>query len=135
LTAQGTRYVKDSLSTSNAALERRQIVLYCLPDDRGVNALVVVAQDVANAGKVLPADILMLRFQIAAEMAAGFRNNFYSTLDRGAQQPRALVVTDRLASKRFVDATNCFKHIADAQQRRSRDHSENPRRLGLNLLP
>jgi hypothetical protein len=51
--------------------ERRQIVFDGLPNDRGINALIVVPQDVAYPGDILPANILVLRFRVGAEMAAG----------------------------------------------------------------
>jgi hypothetical protein len=49
--------------------------------------LIVVPQDVAYAGNILPAHILVLRFQVTTEVTAGFGNNFDATLDRRAQQP------------------------------------------------
>jgi hypothetical protein len=90
-------------------------------------------QDVADTGNILPANFLMLRFQLAPKMTAGFRDNLYSALDRGTQQPGALVITKRFSGKRLLDPADAFKHIVDTQQRTSRDHSENPRRLSFDL--
>jgi hypothetical protein len=53
-------------------LERRQIVFDRPPDNRGINALVVVPQNVADTGDIRPAHGLVLRFQVAAEVATGF---------------------------------------------------------------
>jgi hypothetical protein len=86
-------------------LEWRQIVFDRPPNDRSVDALVVVPQNVADAGNILPADILVLRFLVAAEMTAGFRNDLDATLDCRAQQPRALVVAKGFSGKRLFDST------------------------------
>jgi len=68
-------------------LEWWQIVFDCFPDNRGVNALIVVPQNVAYSGDIFPAHVLVLGFQVTAEMPAGFRNNLDAALDRRAQQP------------------------------------------------
>lgn len=53
-------------------LERRQIVLHGFPDNRGVDTRIIVPQNIAYSGNILPTNILVLGFQVAAKMPTGF---------------------------------------------------------------
>jgi hypothetical protein len=55
-----TLILERGLDGQQRFLERREIVLHGIPDNLAVDTLILMAQNVANAGNVFPADILML---------------------------------------------------------------------------
>lgn len=67
-------------------------------------------------------------------MAAGFGNYLDAAFNSGAQQPRALVVTEGFAGDGFLYSSNAFEHVVNAQQRRAGSHLEDSRCLGLDLF-
>lgn len=69
VSAELTANRKDSL------LELRQVVFDRSPDDLAVHTLVVVTQNVTDAGNVLPSNILVGRFQLMTKVPARLRND------------------------------------------------------------
>src|SRR4029078_9106286 len=94
-------FLERSLDGQQRFLERRQIVFHGVPDNLAVNPLILMSQDVANAGYVLPAHILMLRLKLAAEMTASFGNHFDATLDSGSQNPGTFEISERFCDVNF----------------------------------
>ena len=75
------------LEREQRCLQGWQVVLDGLPDDRRVNTLVFVPENVANACDILPPDIAVPNFQLIGEVTASFRDNLYSSLDCRTQNP------------------------------------------------
>jgi hypothetical protein len=67
-------------------LERRQVVLHRSPDNLAVYTLIVVAQNVADAGNVLPTNILVGELKLAAEMPPPSPEQSLEPLDVGRQR-------------------------------------------------
>jgi len=109
------------------------VILQRAPDDACVDALVLMAEDVAYSGNVPPAHVLVGGFQLAAEVAAGLGDDFYSAFDRGPQQPGALIVAVGFSLYGVLNPANAFQHVVDAQQGRTRRHLEDPGGLRLDL--
>src|SRR6267154_4574498 len=84
-------------------LERRQIVFHRVPDNLAIYPLILVAQDVADTGDVLPAHVLMLRFEFTAEVAASFGNHLDAALDSRPQNPGTFEIAKILARDSFFD--------------------------------
>ena len=68
-------------------LQGRKIGLRQLPHDGRGDAVVVVAQHVADARHFLPRDFGMTRFQLICEVAAGLGNNLDAALDEPLPLP------------------------------------------------
>jgi hypothetical protein len=69
-----------SLYFQQGLLKGWQVVLYRLPNDLAVNALILMPKDIADAGDVLPTNFLVRRLQLAGKMAAGLGNDFNPAL-------------------------------------------------------
>src|SRR5260370_458340 len=81
-------FFQRSLDGQQRFFEYREIVFHGVPDDLAVNPLIFVTQDVADAGDVLPADILVLRLEFTAEVAARFRNHLNTSAPAPNARPR-----------------------------------------------
>jgi hypothetical protein len=117
------RYFKEAFIASNASLSGGKSFLTALQiiaastNNSGINALIFVAENIADTCDVLPTHAIVLRLQIAAEMTTGFGDYFNSAFDSRAQDPRALVVTKGLSSDGFFYFSNALEHVVDTQQR------------------
>jgi hypothetical protein len=69
--------------------ERRQVVLDHAPDDGMLEAVVAVAQDVADAGDVAAGDLGVRGFEIVRQVARRFRDDFDASLGGKPQPPLA----------------------------------------------
>jgi hypothetical protein len=126
VSAELTANRKDSL------LELRQVVFDRPPDDLAVHTLVVVTQNVTDAGNVLPSNILVGRFQLMTEVPARLRNDFDSPFDCRTQQPGLLKIEKGLVAERRLDFLRYFPAYRECEATGYAMASENPDRLGLN---
>ena len=111
-----------SLDGQQRFLECRQIVFHGVPDNLAVYPLILVAQDVADTGDVLPAHILVLRFELAAEVAAGFGNDFYTALHQPSLLPVGLEFVERGPIGHRPDVLNRFDDVLKPRGRRAGGH-------------
>jgi hypothetical protein len=70
----------------DGGFERRQVILDHAPDDGMLEAVVAVAQDVADTGDVAPGDLGVRGFEIVRQVARRFRDDFDASLG-GKPQP------------------------------------------------
>jgi hypothetical protein len=82
----------------------RQIDLYQLPQDRCGDALVVVAQYVADPRNFLPGDLRMPRFQIIRKMTTGFGNNLNAAFNESLSLPIVFECFERYIRQYAIDA-------------------------------
>jgi hypothetical protein len=63
------------------------VVFDGIPDNRLIDTLIFVSQDVADPGNVLPADVLVRGLDFPRYMPAGLGDDLDAPFDGGPQQP------------------------------------------------
>ncbi len=114
---EGTRIGVESLRIqffSASFFQVGQVVDDEFPNDRRRHSLVVVSQDVADAGDLSPRDIAMPRFQLVRKTAAGLRYDFEASLH---QPPEPPIILERLEGKALhhkLDTLDRFHDVSHA---------------------
>lgn len=103
-------------------LEQRQVVLHELPHHRRRDALVIVAQHVADAGHLGPRNFRMAGLEFVAQPPAGFRNDLDAALDEPALAPVGLEGVKRHARRLAADVFDRLDDVGKARGERGRGH-------------
>src|ERR1700730_4974905 len=100
----------------------RQIGLHQLPQDGGGDALVVVAQYVADPRNFLPRDFRIARFQVIRTMTTALGNYLNTSLDAPSPLPVVFECFERHIRQYAVDAFDRLDDIRQTRDERTCDH-------------
>src|SRR5712692_7649895 len=100
----------------------RQIGLHQLPQDGCGDALVVVAQYVADPRNFLPRDFRIARFQVIRKMTTGLGNYLNTTLDEPLPLPIVFERFERHIRQYAIDALDRLDDVRQTRDERTCDH-------------
>jgi hypothetical protein len=100
----------------------RQVGLHELPQDGCSDALVVVAQYVADPRNFLPRDFRIARFQIIRKMTTGLGNYLNTALDEPLPLSIVFECFERHIRQYAIDAFDRLDDVRQARDERTYDH-------------
>jgi hypothetical protein len=105
-------------------LQRRYVVPDHAPDNVSGDALICMAQHIANIGNVFPGNCRMASFQVSCQVSIVLRNDFDVSLHEPLFFPIGLVRIEVEISQHLPDVFNRFNDVNQAWNRRTGGHQK-----------
>src|SRR5207244_925492 len=102
--------------------KRRKIVAHNVPEHVVGDAVILMAQDIADARHFRPFDVRMPRLEFVAEVAAGFGNDLNAALDQPAFTPVGLEGHKGNLGHFCLDQLDGFNNVSQARGERAFGH-------------